>query len=340
MARAVPYLLALAGVALTLGVVALLRTQFDLPTAVLLYLLPIIFVAARWGRGPAAVAAVAAALAHDYLFIPPTGTLSVAKPDEAVGLALLVFTALATAQLADAARRGAAHERAAQVAQQADEVKTALLHAVSHDLRTPLASIKANVSGLRQTDVSYSAEDRAELLEAIDDEADHLDRLVGNLLDASRLEAGVLVPRKQPQDLAELTRAVLARMTALLGERSVKLDIQANMPLVRCDYGQIDQVFTNLLENVARHTPAGSAIEIRLSADSRDAHLEVLDAGPGIAEEDRVRIFRPFERGHTAAGGSGLGLSIARGIAEAHEGTLDVKRSPAGGAQFCLTLPL
>jgi len=340
MRRAVPYILAVVGVALTLGVVALLRTRFDLPTGVLLYLLPIIFVAARWGRGPAAVAAVVAALAHDYFFIPPVGTLNVAKLDEAVGLVLLLFTALATAQLADAARRGAQHERAAQIAQQADEMKTALLHAVSHDLRTPLASIKANVSGLRQSNVSYSPADRAELLEAIDDEADRLDRLVANLLDASRLEAGVLVPHKQPQDLLELTRAVLSRIAPLLGQRVVRLDFQPNMPLVRCDYGQIDQVLTNLLENVARHTPPASPVDIRLSADAHQAHVDVVDAGPGIAEEDRARIFRPFERGRTTAPGSGLGLAIARGLAEAHGGTLDVQRSARGGAQFSLTLPL
>jgi signal transduction histidine kinase len=111
------------------------------------------------------------------------------------------------------------------------------------------------------------------------------------------------------------------------------------MPLVNCDYGQVDQVVTNLLENLARHTPQGTPVEIRLSADSRDG-LEVLDAGPGIAEEDRARIFQPFERGRTTAPGSGLGLSIARGMAAAHGGSLDVKRTPAGGAQFCLTLPL
>jgi two-component system sensor histidine kinase KdpD len=339
-ARALPYFLALGGVALTIGVVALLRTRFDLPTAVLLYLLPIIFAAARWGRGAAALAAIVAALAHDYFFIPPVGTLTVTKPDEAVGLVLLVFTALVTAQLADAARRGAQHERAAQVAQQADEIKTALLHAVSHDLRTPLASIKANVSGLRQAEVAYTAEDRAELLEAIDDEADRLDRLVANLLDASRLEAGVLVPHKQPQDLVELTRAVLGRMAPMLGQRAVKLEVQQSMPLVSCDYGQIDQIVTNLVENAARHTPPGSPIEIRISADNQQAHLDVLDAGPGIMEEDRARIFRPFERARTAAQGSGLGLSIARGMAEAHGGTLDVTRNPTGGARFSLTLPL
>jgi two-component system sensor histidine kinase KdpD len=321
-------------------VVALLRTRFDIPTAVLLYLLPIIFAAARWGRGPAALAAVVAALIHDYLFIPPVGTLTVAKPDEAIGLVLLVFTALATAQLADAARRAAEHQRAAQLAQQADEVKTALLHAVSHDLRTPLASIKANVSGLRQADVAYTAEDRAELLEAIDDETDRLDRLVGNLLDASRLEAGVLVPHKQPQDLVELTRAVLTRLRMVLAERVVRLDVQPNMPLVNCDYGQVDQIVTNLVENAVRHTPTGSPIEIRLSADDHTARVDVVDHGSGIALADRDRIFRPFERGFSAAQGSGLGLSIARGMAEAHGGRLEIQSATGTGAQFSLTLPL
>lgn len=340
MARALPYMLSLLGVALTVGVIALLRTRIDLPTAVLLYLLPIIFAATRWGRGPAAMAAVVAALIHDYLFIPPVGALTVAKPDEAIGLVLLVFTALAMAQLADAARRGAEHERVAELAQQADEIKTALLHAVSHDLRTPLASIKANVSGLRQADVAYTPEDRAELLEAIDDEADRLDRLVGNLLDASRLEAGVMVPHKQPQDLAELIRAVLARLRILLGKRVVRLDVQPSMPLVNCDYSQVEQIVTNLVENAARHTPPGSPIEIRLSADDHTAHVDVVDHGAGIALEDRERLFRAFERGLTSASGSGLGLSIARGMAEAHGGRLEIQPALGKGARFSLTLPL
>ena len=333
--------LAVASVALTIGVIALLRTQFDLPTAVLLYLVPIIFAAARWGRGPAAIAAVVAAIAHDYLFIPPVGTLAVAKPDEVIGLGLLLFTALATAQLADAARRGAQQQRAASLARQSEEVKTALLRAVTHDLRTPLASIKANVSGLRQPEVLYSDEDRAELLAAIDDEADRLDRLVGNLLEASRLEAGVLVPHKQAQDLAELVHAVIRRLKPVLGERAITVAVQADMPLVACDYGQVDQVMTNLLENAARHTPDGSPIEVFLTADQTSAHVSVVDHGAGVPADDRSRIFRPFERGRTThAPGSGLGLSIARGLAEAHGGRLDVERADAGGAQFTLTLPL
>jgi len=158
----------LAAVAVTVSVIGILRMYLELPTAVLLYLVPIILAATRWGRGPAVAAAVASAVAHDFFFIPPVGTLNIASPDEAVGLVLLLFTALVTAQLAEAARHAAEREQEAAVARRSDDLKTALLRAVTHDLRTPLASIKANVSGLRQADVAYSDEDRAELLAAID----------------------------------------------------------------------------------------------------------------------------------------------------------------------------
>jgi two-component system sensor histidine kinase KdpD len=340
MRRVVSYALALATVAITVTVIGRLRMYYELPTAVLLYLVPIILAATRWGRGPAVVAAVASALAHDFFFIAPVGALTIASPDEAVGLGLLLFTALVTAQLAEAARHAAQREREAAVARRSDDLKTALLRAVTHDLRTPLASIKANVSGLRQADVAYSDEDRAELLAAIDDEADRLDRLVGNLLDASRLEAGVLVPHKQPQDLPELVRAVLVRLRPLLAGREVHLAMAENLPLVSCDYGQVDQIVTNLLENATRHTPEGTPIEVRLTADSEVARLEVIDHGAGIPETERERLFRPFERGRTRAPGSGLGLSIARGLAEAHGGQLEVDNNPADGTCFCLTLPV
>ncbi|MBV9171012.1 MAG: PAS domain-containing sensor histidine kinase [Chloroflexi bacterium] len=325
---------------MSVAVIALLRTRSDVPTAVLLYLVPITIAATRWGRGPALVGATLAALAHDYFFVEPVGALTVDPPDQMIGLVLLVFTALVMAQLAEAARQAGERQREAIVARRSDELKTALLHAVSHDLRTPLASIKANVSGLRQSEVTYSEADRAELLAAIDEEADRLDRLVANLLEASQLEAGALVPHKQPQDLVELVDAVLARLGPALraAHHDVKVAIQPNMPLVRCDYAQVDQIVTNLLENAVRHTPPGTSLEIRLSADADAASLEVADTGPGIPPADRERIFRPFER-RGGSSGSGLGLSIARGLAEAHGGHLELCAAPAG-ACFRLTLPL
>src|SRR5439155_19339822 len=143
-------------------------TVVDLPAAILLYLVPIVLAASRWGRGPAITAALASILGHDLLFVEPRGTFTVARVDEALGLVLLLFTALVTAQLADGARRVAESEREAAVVRRSDELKTALLRGVTHTLRTPLASIKASVSGLRQTGAAYNDEDRAELLAEIE----------------------------------------------------------------------------------------------------------------------------------------------------------------------------
>jgi two-component system sensor histidine kinase KdpD len=199
------------------------------------------------------------------------------------------------------------------------------------------------VSGLRQPGVTYSEADRAELLAAIDEEADRLDHLVTNLLDASRLEAGALVPHKQPQDLTELIHAVLNRVAPSLraGHHEVKISLQPDMPLVSCDYAHVDEILTNLIENAARHTPDGTAIELRMDASEAEdmAYLDVIDHGSGIPAADRERIFRPFERRGTSVG-SGLGLSIARGLAEAGGGRLDVAETVGGGATFRLALPL
>src|SRR4051794_28669442 len=200
----VHHLLALAAVLATFVVVGVLHsTVVDLPAGILLYLVPIVLAASRWGRGPAIAAAIVAILGHDLLFVDPRGTFSIARADEALGLMLLLFTALVTAQLADGARRGAETAREAAIVRRSDELKTALLRAVTHNLRTPLASIKASVSGLRQPGATYSEEDRGELLAEIEEEADRLDRLVTNLLNASRLEAGGLAISAHPQDLRE-----------------------------------------------------------------------------------------------------------------------------------------
>src|SRR5579859_5840414 len=272
------YVLAGVAVGLTLFVVGLIEARASLPTALLLYLLPVVLAATRWGYGPAVFASVVSVLGHDLLFVQPVGTLSVARADEAVGLALLLFVAVVTAQLASAARRAGEKEQEAAVARRSDEMKTALLRAVSHDLRTPLASIKASASGLRQPDADYTEDDRAELLAAIEEESDRLDRLVGNLLEASRLEAGAVTLHKDPQDLRELVKAVLARLQPMLADRPVRLAIPDDLPLVPCNYAQIDLVLTNLLENASRHTPAGTPITLTLERKSGLVCVQVADA--------------------------------------------------------------
>jgi two-component system sensor histidine kinase KdpD len=327
-------------VGLTLAVVGLIESRAALPAAILLYLLPVVLAATRWGRGPAIFASVLSVLGHDYLFVQPVGTLSVARADEAVGLVLLLFVAIVTAQLAEVAHRALEKEQEAALVRRSDEMKTTLLRAVSHDLRTPLASIKASVSGLRQADAAYTDEDRAELLAAIEEESDRLDRLVTNLLDASRLDAGAVTLHKDAQDLRELVRAVVARLQPLLADHPVKLDIPDDLPLVPCDYVQIDHVLTNLLENAARHTAPGTPVEVSVQCQPDAVRVDVVDRGPGLLPADRERVFLPFERGPTRIGGSGLGLAIARGLIEAHRGQLWVEEADGGGARFTFSLPL
>src|SRR5436190_13393700 len=332
--------LALVAVGATFVVVGVLQpTVVDLPASILLYLVPIVLAASRWGRGPAITAVVASILGHDLLFVDPRGTFSVARADEALGLVLLLFTALVTAQLADGARRGAETAREAAIVRRSDELKTAILRAVTHNLRTPLASIKASVSGLRQPEVAYSDADREDLLAEIEEEADRLDRLVTNLLHASRLEAGGLQPTTHPQDLRELISAVVDRLQPRLAGRAVTLDIADELPPVACDYAQIDQVVANLLENAALHTPAGTPITLQASRQGEDVRVAVADGGPGIPEVQRARLFRAFERGQTRAPGTGLGLTIARGFVEAHGGRLWLEDGPERGARFVFTLP-
>ncbi len=336
-----PYLAALAGVGATLlGIAVLQAVVGDLPSALLLYLVPVVLAASRWGVGPASLAVVAAILGHDVLFVEPRGMLTIARADEALGLVLLLFTAVVTAQLANGARRSAATAQEAAVARRSDQLKTALLRAVTHDLRTPLASIKASVSALRQPGAAYRDEDRAELLAEIEEETDRLDRLVGNLLDASRVEAGALRPRKRPQDVGELLNAVVARLRPVLAERKVEVQVAADVPPVACDYQQLDQVVGNLLENAALHTPAGTPIVLRARCAHDWVRVEIEDCGRGIPVDDRERLFRPFERGPSKRPGTGLGLAIARGFVEAHGGRISVDDAPGGGAVFAFTLPV
>jgi two-component system sensor histidine kinase KdpD len=335
------HVLALAAVCATFLVVGVLHsTVVDLPAAILLYLVPIVLAASRWGRGPAITAALASILGQDLLFVDPRGTFSIARADEALGLVLLLFTALVTAQLADGARRGAETAREAAVARRSDELKTALLRAVTHNLRTPLASIKASVSGLRQPEATFAEEDRAELLAEIEEETDRLDRLVTNLLDASRIEAGGLKISSHPHDLAELLAAVLDRLQPRLGGRSVSIEVPEELPPVACDYAQIDQVVTNLLENALLHTPPGTPVLARATSAGGVVRIEVVDGGPGVPIAERERLFRAFERGQTRAPGSGLGLTIARGFVEAHGGKLWLEDAPVSGARFVFTLPV
>jgi two-component system, OmpR family, sensor histidine kinase KdpD len=231
-------------------------------------------------------------------------------------------------------------ERAGQAGELAlaDRQRTALLAAVGHDLRTPLAGIKASVSTLRQTDVEWSEDQRNELLAAIEESADRLDGIVANLLDASRLEAGALTVQPQPVALDEVIGAAL--LSVPLARDAVTVDVPEDLPLVMADPGLLERVLANLVENAIRHG-GGTAVDVVATAGELDAHVKVVDHGPGVPAAERERLFRPFERaGDGTQQGAGLGLTVARGFAEAMDGVLIADGSDGGGLTMRLRLPL
>ena len=229
-----------------------------------------------------------------------------------------------------------------------DLQRSSLLRSVTHDLRTPLASIRAIVTDLRDG-VAYDPETRVELLQTVCDEVDRLDRLVGNLLSMSRLEAGVLVPRHQAIHLDELVRHRLRALEPLLRDFEIAIDIPHDLPLADGDFGQLEEVLTNLLANAVRHAPAGSVIELqgRAEVDTQGASAEgapfvelaVIDHGPGVPPEWQERVFAAFEHG-PGSRSTGLGLAICGGIIQAHGGRLVLRDTPGGGATFAFTLPV
>ncbi|MFD6987071.1 sensor histidine kinase, partial [Streptomyces sp. NPDC059956] len=219
-----------------------------------------------------------------------------------------------------------------------NQIRTALLAAVSHDLRTPLAGIKVSVTSLRSTDVDWSEEDRADLLEGIEDGADRLDHLIGNLLDMSRLQTGTVVPIIRETDLDEVVPMALAGVP----DDSVALDIPETLPMVAVDRGLLERAVANLVENAVKYNPAGETVLVSASTLGARIEVRVVDRGPGVPDEAKDRIFEPFQRyGDAPAGaGVGLGLAVARGFLEAMDGTLTAEDTPGGGLTMVITLPL
>ena len=219
-----------------------------------------------------------------------------------------------------------------------NRIRTALLAAVSHDLRTPLAGIKAAVTSLRSDDVEWSEQDQADLLEAIEEGADRLDHLVGNLLDMSRLQTGTVTPLIRETDLDEVIPMALGGVP----EDSVDMDVPETLPMVDVDRGLLERAVANVVENAVKYSPADTRVLVKASAIADRVEVRVVDRGPGVPDEAKDRIFEPFQRyGDSPRGnGVGLGLAVARGFTEAIGGTLHAEDTPGGGLTMVLTLPM
>jgi two-component system sensor histidine kinase KdpD len=248
---------------------------------------------------------------------------------------LLPAVAARAAGLAERQRQLAERHRL-DVLQQTDQQRSALLAAVSHDLRTPLSAVKALAAALAVPELPR--DERQELATSIGAEADRLDTMVRNLLDLGRIEGGTLVAVREDVPVDELVGSVLTRLRPLARDRRIDVDVPDELPAVRIDLVQVAQSLTNLVENALVHTPASASVSVRAVAQGGWVTVRVSDKGPGVAASDRERIFVRFERATGAGPGSGLGLAIARAYARASGGDVEIVASPVGAA-FDLLLP-
>lgn len=357
--------LGIGGVALVIGALLPARDGLGSTTPALALVIPVLVAAVIGGRLPAATTAVVAAATLNVVFLRPYGTLRLDVAAEIVALVTFLAVALAVGTLSamEAARRSSAETRALEleaataalrradaerarlteeaarvhVLEQVDEQRSALLRSVSHDLRTPLATIRAVTSDLLDG-TAYDDATRTELLETVEDEAERLDRLVANLLSLSRIESGALKPDRQAVDVDELVRDRVQALSRLFHQVRLVVDVPDDLPLVDGDYTHLDQLVTNLLENAARHAPPRSTVTVAARASDGSVVVRVSDEGIGVPDHERHRVFEPFRTGEGSRS-SGVGLAICKAIAEAHGGRIAVERTAGGGATFVVTLP-
>lgn len=329
-----------AGVLPALVAAALLpwRGPLNLVSDALFLLLTVVGTALVGGLVPGVIASVWATVLLNFLFIPPYGTHRVTDPNNIVAMLVFALVAALVSWAVDQSVRRRDEATRAATAEAADRVRAALLTAVGHDLRTPLAGVKASVSGLLSDDVQLSSKDRRELLEGADASVDRLAALVENLLDLSRVQVGAMPVRVRPTAVD----GVVAQALDGLGDqgRPVFVDVPDELPEVYADPGLLERVVANLVVNAVRFSPTGTPPSI--SVRVRDGHLDLLvtDHGPGIPASQRDAMFRPFQRlgDHTNSDGLGLGLALARGLVEAMDAEITPTETAGGGLTMVVSL--
>ena len=377
--RLAGYLGAVLGTALVTLALGPFHEQINSTTVALGFLIVVLFSALLWGSGPALVASVLGVLCFNFFFLPPLHTLNIANPQNWVALIVFFTTALAVGQLSARAKERAeeaesgrreienlykqlqdAFDRAshAEALRQSEKLKSALLDAVTHDLRTPLTSIKASITTLldevrKPTDqdgpLVLDDESRLEMLDVINEESDRLNRFIGDLIDLARIEAGELRLRRRWGVVDEIISTALTRAKLLTDKHIVRTTIENELPVVRVDANAVSEVVYTLVDNAAKYSPRGSVINIGAEREGESMiKMSVADEGAGVAPELRARVFDKFFRatrngdvtGHQPSG-TGMGLAIAKGIVEAHDGKIWIESAKDGkGTRVVFTLPI
>src|SRR6266508_1082096 len=373
------YVVAVVSIAGLTALLKLLGGHVNATTVSLALLLDVLFIATWWGRVPALLASVVAMLFFNFFFLPPFGTFTIAATDNWIALTAFLITAITAGQLSARARKRTeeaetgrreiehlyaelrdAFERAshAEALKQSEKLKSALLDAVTHDLRTPLTSIKASITTLideargRTEDdqpVALDPESRLEMLEVIDEESDRLNRFIGGLIDLARIEAGELHLRRRWGAVDEIISTALARTEPFTQGREVEVKIETELPVVRVDERAVSEVVYTLIDNAAKYSSTAEKIKISAQRSGDGMILmAVEDQGRGIVVDLRERVFDKFFRAtrdgdistHQPSG-SGMGLAIAKGIVEAHGGRIWIESGTHGmGTKVLFTLPI
>jgi K+-sensing histidine kinase KdpD len=377
--KRVGYLLAVLGTSAVTGVLKLFGDHVNSTTVALGLLLVVLFVATGWGSRPAVLSSLLGVVCFNFFYLPPVGRFSIDARDNWVALFAFLVTAITAGQLWSRARRRAeeaeagqqeierlyrelreAFERASQAKalEQSERLKSALLDAVTHDLRTPLTSIKASVTTLLEDfragahvaeSVALDVEGRGEMLEVIDEETDRLNHFVEGLVEMARIEAGEMRLRPRWGSLEEIVAAALERAVPLTRAHEVRVALDAELPSVRVDARAVAEVVYTLVDNAAKYSPAGSAVRVEAEHDGeRAVRLSVEDEGPGVPHDLRERVFDKFFRamrdgdsGTPKPSGTGMGLAIAKGLVEAHGGSIRIEDARRGhGSRVVVTLPV
>lgn len=367
----------LGGASLVVAVLVLLpfRERINSTPVALTLLLVVLLTAAKSGSIPAFVMSILSMLCFNYFFLPPYHTFVIADPQNWVALVAFLVTALIVGGASTRERRRTeeaaagkkeierlyadsreAFARASQAdaIKQSEQMKSAVLDAVTHDLRTPLTSMKAAVTTLLADGVEPGAslvsdeEGRREMLEVINSEIDHLNRLLEGLIEMAKIEAGAMHPRRAWSSMEEIVSICLSRAASIISRHRIRVDAEENLPPVRADEKAIAEVLHVLIENATKYSPEGSEITISLARTDRDLiRVTVEDRGVGIPTEMREKVFDKFFRFSSPDGaaprpaGLGMGLAIARAIVEAHNGRIWIEDTAAGrGTRVSFTLPL
>ena len=348
--------------AVLLATVGLIQFQdhVNSTTVALALLLVVLSSATFFGRNPALLASFVAMLCFNYFFLPPIHTWTIADPRNLVAWAAFTLTALIAGELSAYARRRAREaERLydelqaafktateAEALRQSEQLKSALLDAVTHDLRTPLTSIKASVTTLLDSEgghrtIELDSNGRREFLDIINEESDRLNGFIESMVELARVEAGSGNSGGGLSNVEEIVTIALDRASNLLREHRIVVDLEPELPLIHVEARAIAEVIYNLIENAAKYSPNESTIMIEAKSHGDSLLISVTDEGKGIPEEMRERVFEKFVRldsGQT--GGLGLGLAIARGIVEAQKGQIQIKAVENGGTKVVVRLPI